>query len=114
MRIRLGEHNTRTRKDCEDAVCAPPVQDFRPDKVISHEKFQQPAMRNDIALIRLDRPAKITRKIFYCCWVCRCRYRLLTEQLRALNISSGFAGFPAENSSVIGLKSDAKLPNFRF
>ncbi|KAJ3647422.1 hypothetical protein Zmor_005586 [Zophobas morio] len=63
VRIRLGEHNTRTRKDCEDAVCAPPVQDFRPDKVIPHEKFQQPAMRNDIALIRLDRPAKITQYV---------------------------------------------------
>ncbi|RZC35780.1 serine protease easter-like, partial [Asbolus verrucosus] len=61
--IRLGEHDVRTRTDCEQDKCAPAVQDFAPKEVIVHKNYQNPAMRNDIALIRLDRPATIHSNI---------------------------------------------------
>ncbi|KAK5647655.1 hypothetical protein RI129_002547 [Pyrocoelia pectoralis] len=55
--IRLGEHNALTEIDCEEGICAEPVQDFRPTQLIVHKHYDQPAYKNDIALIRLNRPA---------------------------------------------------------
>lgn len=55
--VRLGEHNTATTIDCEAGVCAAPVQDFRPIQVLVHRNYNKPAFKNDIALIRLSRPA---------------------------------------------------------
>lgn len=60
--VRLGEHNADTEIDCEDDMCAPPVQDFRPVKQFYHRDYQHPPLRHDIALIRLDRPAKLNGK----------------------------------------------------
>ena len=56
----LGEHNIDTEIDCEDNVCADPVQTFRPDKFIIHPQYNNPTFKHDIALIKLDRPAEIT------------------------------------------------------
>lgn len=55
--IRLGEHNSLTEIDCEGDVCSAPVQDFRPVSLIIHKYYGKPAYKNDIALIRLNRPA---------------------------------------------------------
>ncbi|KAG7204081.1 hypothetical protein KM043_001932 [Ampulex compressa] len=55
--IRLGEHNTATDPDCEDGYCGEPVQDFQPATIIVHADYNQRLYKNDIAIIRLDKPA---------------------------------------------------------
>ncbi|XP_057338091.1 CLIP domain-containing serine protease HP8-like [Microplitis mediator] len=54
--IRLGEHNSETNPDCENGYCADPVQDFKPIQMLVHKRYNTPHFKNDIALIRLDRP----------------------------------------------------------
>ncbi|XP_044263307.1 CLIP domain-containing serine protease 2-like [Tribolium madens] len=65
--IRLGELNAKTEVDCENNVCAPPVQDFKPAKIFYHENYGKPKMRHDIALIRLDHPAEIHSYVLPIC-----------------------------------------------
>ncbi|KAF2905341.1 hypothetical protein ILUMI_00843 [Ignelater luminosus] len=55
--VRLGENNALTEIDCEGQVCAARVQDFKPRTLIVHKDYGVPPYKNDIALIRLDRPA---------------------------------------------------------
>lgn len=56
--IRLGEHNTLTDPDCDRyGYCAEPVQDFVPKLIIAHEDYNKPVFKNDIAIIRLNKPA---------------------------------------------------------
>jgi len=54
--VRLGEHNIQTDPDCEQGYCAEPVQDFLPESIIVHEDYNNPAYKNDIAIIRLNKP----------------------------------------------------------
>ncbi|XP_074105302.1 CLIP domain-containing serine protease HP8-like [Cotesia typhae] len=54
--IRLGEHNSETNPDCENGYCSEPVQDFKPIQMLVHKRYNIPHFKNDIALIRLDRP----------------------------------------------------------
>ncbi|KYM76561.1 Serine protease easter [Atta colombica] len=54
--VRLGEHNILTNPDCEQGYCAEPVQDFLPESVIVHENYNKPEFKNDIAIIRLNKP----------------------------------------------------------
>ncbi|XP_026469725.1 CLIP domain-containing serine protease 2-like [Ctenocephalides felis] len=54
-RVRLGEHNDQSGIDCEDDVCAEPVQDFDPVKIIPHPEYKDELFKHDIALIKLDR-----------------------------------------------------------
>jgi hypothetical protein len=60
--VRLGEHNTLTDPDCEKDRCAEPVQDFLPALITVHWNYDKPKTRNDIALIRLDKPVTYNRK----------------------------------------------------
>lgn len=55
--IRLGEHNTVTDPDCENNFCGEPVQDFKPAQIVVHKNYNDPPFKNDIAIIRLSRPA---------------------------------------------------------
>lgn len=62
--IRLGEHNLGTNQDCENRqsgrVCAPVHQDFTAEQIIRHPSFNsRGTVSDDIALIRLDRPAQL-------------------------------------------------------
>nr|CAD7438839.1 unnamed protein product [Timema bartmani] len=59
--VRLGEVDDRTDPDCDLLECADPAQDFLPELVTVHPGYNQPKYRHDLALIRLDRPANITR-----------------------------------------------------
>lgn len=71
--VRLGEHNTATNPDCPKVSivnqnCAPPHQDFSPEEVIIHSTFhQRNLVSDDIALIRLDKPARLTRTVHPVC-----------------------------------------------
>ncbi|XP_069688616.1 uncharacterized protein [Periplaneta americana] len=65
--VRLGELDERTDPDCSSTECADPVQDFVPSAVEVHERYDSPKFRNDVALIRLDRPAIITAYVSPIC-----------------------------------------------
>lgn len=67
--VRLGEHNTRTNPDCENGYCAEPVQDFKPQSITFHERYNNPRFKNDIAIIRLDRPADLNEFVLPICLV---------------------------------------------
>lgn len=53
-KVRIGEFNTATKEDCQNDICAPPHQDFEPEKIIIHPEYQNRQKTNDIALIRLN------------------------------------------------------------
>ncbi|KAL1448922.1 hypothetical protein WDU94_000171, partial [Cyamophila willieti] len=57
--VRLGEWNTTGDPDCQGDLCAPPVQDINIAEVIVHNDYKFPTVKNDIALIRLETPAKL-------------------------------------------------------
>lgn len=62
--VRLGEHNISTDEDCENwdgEFCAEPVQDIPVESVTIHENYSRRNFSNDIALIRLARPADLTK-----------------------------------------------------
>lgn len=59
-RIRLGEHNTETNPDCENSFCNDFYEDFEPVEIIHHKDYNNPKLRNDIALIRLKRKIRFT------------------------------------------------------
>lgn len=63
----LGENNANTKIDCDNFnVCADPVQEFGPQKIIFPSNYNYPAFRHDIALIKLNREAKITgERLFF-------------------------------------------------
>ena len=75
--VRLGEHNLKTDPDCKseqgedcrntECICNETPQDFKIEEVIAHSDYAKPvAFRNDIALIRLDRPVNKTGTfVFY-------------------------------------------------
>lgn len=59
--VRVGEWNLGSQLDCEDPnteeFCAQPPQDFKPETVTVHPEYNKPSrFRNDIALVKLDRP----------------------------------------------------------
>ena len=65
--MRLGEWQVGASPDCQkDGTCLPPVQDIPVKQVIVHEGYEQNSVTdagvtvaNDIALIRLERPANL-------------------------------------------------------
>ena len=54
---RLGAHKRKGEKP--NGI----VQDFKVIQIISHEKYNKKTMSNDVALLKLDREAKLTRYI---------------------------------------------------
>ncbi|XP_024938860.1 uncharacterized protein LOC107265735 [Cephus cinctus] len=68
-RIRLGEHNTVTNPDCENDYCGEAVQDLKPVKIIVHKGYNHVPFKNDIALIRLEKPAKFSEFVKPICMV---------------------------------------------
>jgi transmembrane serine protease 9 len=55
--VRLGEHDTNVYEDCNPDlgnVCSTP-QDYRIEKVISHERYNSFSKQNDISLIKVNR-----------------------------------------------------------
>jgi len=63
-RVRLGEHDTRTTKDCQQIYhlqmkCAPPHLEIDVKEVILHQNFSVGRIyANDIALVRLEIPVR--------------------------------------------------------
>lgn len=73
--VRLGEHNTATDVDCtdeEDAKnrwCADPPQNIAAEEIILHPEYRREdrSQHHDIALIRLERPARETNFVTPVC-----------------------------------------------
>lgn len=63
--IRLGEHFAHLEVDCVDGVCAEPVQDFKPEQVLIHGRYNTPKFKNDIALIRTNRAINFNGNQWY-------------------------------------------------
>ncbi|XP_055632197.1 phenoloxidase-activating enzyme 1-like [Toxorhynchites rutilus septentrionalis] len=62
--VRLGEYHTTTDEDCQeldgDEICAPALQDIPIEQIIKHPEHNNPKLANDLALIKLQRPANIS------------------------------------------------------
>ncbi|XP_047498571.1 CLIP domain-containing serine protease HP8-like [Penaeus chinensis] len=55
---RIGEHTLSFNPDCSKGRCAPPPQDIPVETIIRHPQYGSPCTEcNDIALLRLSRPA---------------------------------------------------------
>lgn len=61
--VRLGEHNITSHSDCNHSEsCLYPVQDIPVVEKISHESYKKRVRQHDIALLNLQRPAKLTTR----------------------------------------------------
>lgn len=63
--VRLGEHTISTAKDCEiieEPDTCTEVENVPIESVITHERYNSTKKFNDIALIRLSRDIKISKK----------------------------------------------------
>nr|XP_022909842.1 melanization protease 1-like [Onthophagus taurus] len=58
--IQLGEHVVSTPIDCENGECAEEVQEFQPAEINFHFMYNNPKYANDIALIKLNKPANLS------------------------------------------------------
>jgi len=59
----LGEHKISTENDCDaDGHCSDPVQDITVARIIKHEKHSANLKINDIALVKLSRPADLSKR----------------------------------------------------
>ncbi|KAJ6597425.1 Serine protease grass, partial [Pseudolycoriella hygida] len=62
--VRLGEYDTTTDIDCQligtEQMCAPPVQDIPIEEKFAHPMYDKPRFSNDVAILRLARPANMT------------------------------------------------------
>ncbi|XP_034950608.1 CLIP domain-containing serine protease 2-like isoform X2 [Chelonus insularis] len=106
--IRLGEHNSETNPDCENGYCADPVQDIEPSKIIIHKQYNKPHFKNDIALIRLNRPAKFHD---YVSPICLPSGPLLTKNLTgSIAETAGWGIFDIDNPKSSIILQTIKLP----
>ncbi|GJQ66173.1 hypothetical protein Trydic_g4233 [Trypoxylus dichotomus] len=102
--IILGEYNTDDNPDCEDDVCAEPIQHFKPKRIFVHPSYNKPQYANDVSLIRLNRKAKLNG------WVspiCLPRGKLLTKHY--VGYLMEVAGWGATN---VTKPNTSKLPMF--
>ncbi|ENN70806.1 hypothetical protein HUJ04_004940 [Dendroctonus ponderosae] len=58
--VRLGENFLKEQSDCENEICAPPVQDIDVQRLIRFEEYEgeRSITYGDIGLIKLARPAE--------------------------------------------------------
>lgn len=60
--VRLGEHDIKTEEDCDPMrdYCAPPVQDFYIEEIITHPYYKSDNFANDVAILKLATPANFS------------------------------------------------------
>ena len=63
----MGEHDINSEIDCDydklKGFCLDPVQDIPVVNKISHEHYKKGVRQHDIALLKLQRPAELTKKV---------------------------------------------------
>lgn len=62
VKIVLGEHDSSKDKDCEGDHCADPVQEFKPIEIVVPKEYNKETFKHDIAIIKLNRSVKYSRK----------------------------------------------------
>lgn len=65
VQVRLGEYNVNFDPDCQDGVCAPPVQDINVEEYVCHTGYNSKLKQNDICLIRLVTPIQFNSKLVW-------------------------------------------------
>ncbi|XP_045470280.1 serine protease grass-like [Harmonia axyridis] len=82
--VRVGEHDLRTKRDCETVknrtTCAPPVQDVAIDRLIIHPEYNTSLYSNDIGLIRLATRLRMDTNVAPICMP-------ITNELASYNFS---------------------------
>jgi hypothetical protein len=58
--VRLGEHDERTKEDCNVQECAPPTQDIAVQAWTVYPDYDAKTYQHDIALVRLKTPVTFT------------------------------------------------------
>lgn len=58
--IVLGENDASSDIDCDDDICADPLQYFKPTRIIVPKQYNKRRTQHDIALVKLDRPVCFT------------------------------------------------------
>lgn len=65
--VDLGENTVDNEPDCDDAVCADPIQRITISSIESHADYNKPSFKNDIALVTLRTNAQITPWVLPVC-----------------------------------------------
>ncbi|CAL4151940.1 unnamed protein product, partial [Meganyctiphanes norvegica] len=66
---RIGEFDLNQNPDSHEGITAPAPEDIQVERVISHPQYKSPGCRrcNDIALVKLVRPAKLHQSLLVVC-----------------------------------------------
>jgi hypothetical protein len=65
--VKLGEHNLKTKIDCEQGQCADPPQIIDAKVITLPKEYDDETLRHDIAIIELAKPAVITHFVTPVC-----------------------------------------------
>ena len=104
--VRLGEREVKKNPDCvgihsNNEVCLDKVQDFKISKeqVTVHEGYERTIsnIENDIALIKLPRPAVLNQGVQVVCWSINSQ-----EAARELGLRNIVSGLIGEKATVVG------------
>ncbi|XP_061393361.1 serine protease grass-like [Musca vetustissima] len=112
--VRLGEHNLKTERDCENRKssrkwnCAPPHEDVKIENVILHPNYKLHPIQNDIALIRLQRPVEFNTHIKPICLPLDPHVK---PQIQSEQIVAGWGVTEKGSASDILLKAPIVLKN---
>ncbi|KAH8366283.1 hypothetical protein KR200_000334 [Drosophila serrata] len=96
---RLGEHNSQTRRDCDEDECAPPHREYLIINKIRHPSFQN-SRYHDIALGRLDRTVIYSDSIRPICLVLGSSLQNILNT-RKYFVVSGWGETPDESESSV-------------
>lgn len=108
--VRLGENDLSKHKDCNDEMeedCSDPVQDIMIAKFIPHELYSPAKKKNDIALVRLVRPARFCDSVVPICLPLE-ESQMPSEQNLQSMIVTGWGA--TENNFTSAILQFAKLP----
>ncbi|XP_028178584.1 serine protease 7-like, partial [Ostrinia furnacalis] len=106
INVRLGEYDTRYDIDCVNADCAQPLQVIPIESILVHPSYSSFTRKNDIALIRLARPAIYNEFVRPICLTNSDVLRSVNEGVKL--ITAGWGRWNRTNNSPI--KQKVTLP----
>lgn len=110
--VRLGEWNQDTDVDCQTigitTICSDPPQNFDIEKMIIHPGYREnkSGSKNDIALLRLTKPAKMSTYVRPICLPFSQNLQQITDNYETRFIVAGWGRTENFTSSAIKLKVD--------
>lgn len=106
----LGDYDTRTDPDCDpddESFCTDPVQSILVESSVHHSEYDPQQAINDIGIIRLSEPAKISQKNI------RTICLPFSDKLRRIDNMYEVIGWGrTENSTSHHILQSARLPPF--